>query len=295
MGFERVTLGRTGLSVSRLGVAASYGTDEAMVEEAVDRGVNYLWWGALRTKKMAQGIRAVARKGREDLVVVMHAVSRKPATISKQVEDALSQLGLDYLDAVLLGNVSHEPAPELIAQVSKLKEQGKLRFLALSTHVRPLIVKLERERLIDIYHVRYNAAHRGAETEVFDHLPEQGGPGMVTFTSNRWGSLIDAARMPAGEPAPSAADCCRFVLSHPRVHVACCGPANLEELRQNLECLDAGPMSDEELDRMRRIGHHVYESGAPWKAQLSSISRLVSRRVRGAIFGAGGSAADPPP
>jgi aryl-alcohol dehydrogenase-like predicted oxidoreductase len=286
MGFERVTLGRTGLSVSRLGVAASYGTNEAMVEEAVDRGVNYLWWGALRTKKMAQGIRTVARKGRDDLVVVMHAVSRKPATLSKQVDDALSQLGLDYLDALLLGNMNHVPAPELIAQLTKLKEQGKLRFLALSTHQRPLILELERDRLIDIYHVRYNAAHRGAETEVFDHLPAQNGPGMVTFTSNRWGSLIDAARMPPGDTAPSAADCCRFVLSHPQVHVACCGPANPEELRQNLECLEAGPMTEDELERMRRIGRHVYESGAPWKAQLSSIARLVSRRLRGAVGGA---------
>jgi len=286
MGFERTTLGRTGLSVSRLGVAASYGTDEAMVEEAVDRGVNYLWWGALRTKKMARGIRAVARKGREDLVVVMHAVSRKPATISKLVEDALGQLGLDYLDALLLGNQNRAPAPEFFDQIAKLKEQGKLRFLALSTHQRPLILRLERDRQIDIYHVRYNAAHRGAETEVFDHLPDKGSPGMVTFTSNRWGSLIDPARMPPGEAAPSAADCCRFVLSHPRVHVACCGPANLKELRQNLECLEEGPMSDEELERMRRIGRHVYECGAPWKAQLGSIAGLLSRRLRGALTGA---------
>lgn len=286
MGFERATLGRTGLSVSRLGLAASYGTDEAMVEEAVERGVNYLWWGALRTKKMARGIRAVAREGREDLVIVMHAVSRKPATISKLVEHALGQLGLDYLDALLLGNQNRAPTPEFMEQIAKLKEQGKLRFLALSTHQRPLIPELERDREIDIYHVRYNAAHRGAEAEVFDHLPAEGGPGMVTFTSNRWGSLIDPARMPPGEPPPSAADCYRFVLSHPRVHVACCGPANLEELRQNLECLEQGPMSADELERMRRIGRHVYEGGAPWRAQLGSIAGLVARRLRGALSGA---------
>ncbi len=109
MGFERVTLGRTGLSVTRLGVAASYGTDEAMVEEAVERGVNYLWWGALRTKKMARGIRAVARKGRDDLVVVVHAVERSPARISRVVDDALARLGLDYIDVLLLGN--HKPGP----------------------------------------------------------------------------------------------------------------------------------------------------------------------------------------
>jgi aryl-alcohol dehydrogenase-like predicted oxidoreductase len=281
MGFERVTLGRTGLSVTRLGVAASYGTDEAMVEEAVERGVNYLWWGALRTKKMARGIRAVARKGREDLVVVMHAVSRTPVSVSKGVEDALGRLGLDYLDVLLLGNHTRAPAPRLKEQVMRLKEQGKLRFLALSTHRRPLIPELEKDRQIDIYHLRYNAAHRGAEAEVFDHLPDDGGPGIVTFTSNRWGSLIDPARMPPGEPPPSAADCYRFVLAHPRVHVACCGPASTQELRQNLECLERGPMSDEELERMRRIGRHVYESGAPWRAQLGSIASLLVRRLRG--------------
>jgi diketogulonate reductase-like aldo/keto reductase len=100
MAFERVTLGRTGLSVTRLGIAASYGTDEAMIEAAVERGVNYLWWGALRTKKMARGIRAVARNGREDLVIVLHAVTRKPAAIATLVEDSLSRLGVDYIDVL---------------------------------------------------------------------------------------------------------------------------------------------------------------------------------------------------
>jgi aryl-alcohol dehydrogenase-like predicted oxidoreductase len=254
-----------------------------MLEEAVERGVNYLWWGALRTKKMARGIRAVARKGREDLVIAMHAVARNPAAISKGVENALSQLGLDYLDVLLLGNHTRAPAPRLMEQVNELKQQGKLRFLALSTHHRPLIPELEKDRQVDIYHLRYNAAHRGAEAEVFDHLPAEGGPGIVTFTSNRWGSLIDPARMPQGESPPSAADCYRFVLAHPRVHVACCGPASMAELRQNLECLEQGPMSDEELERMRRIGRHVYASGAPWKAQLGSFVGLVSRRLRGRL------------
>jgi hypothetical protein len=63
-----------------------------MVEAAVERGVNYLWWGALRTKKMARGIKVVARKGREDLVVVVHALSRKPSTMSKLVEKSLNRL-----------------------------------------------------------------------------------------------------------------------------------------------------------------------------------------------------------
>jgi aryl-alcohol dehydrogenase-like predicted oxidoreductase len=280
MAFERVTLGRTGLSVTRLGIAASYGTDEAMIEAAVERGVNYLWWGALRTKKMARGIRAVARNGREDLVIVLHAVTRKPAAIATLVEDSLSRLGVDYIDVLLLAGHSRKPDPRLMEQARSLKEKGRVRFLALSSHRRMLFPELESDREIDIYHLRYNAAHRGAETEVFDRLSEQGAPGIVAFTSNRWGSLIDPARMPPGESPPSPADCYRFVLSHPRVHVACCGPADAEELRQNLECLDQGPMSEEELERMRRIGRYVYENSSPWRAQLSAILGVVSRRLR---------------
>ncbi len=54
----------------------------------------------------------------------------------------------------------------------------------------------------------------------------------------------------------------------------------MQELRQNLECLEQGPMSDEELERMRRIGRHVYESSAPRKAQLKSITGILTRRLR---------------
>ena len=280
MGFEKVTLGRTGLSVTRLGVAASYGTDEAMVEEAVARGVNYFWWGALRTKKMARGIRGVARKRREDLVIVAHALSRSRFTMSKFVQKSVDRLGVDYLDVLLLAGHKHSPDPWLMEHANKLKDRGLIRFLALSSHRRSVFPELEKDKQIDIFHLRYNAAHRGAESEVFDHLPEEGGPGVVTFTSNRWGSLIDPAWTPPGEPPPSVADCHRFVLSHPKVHVACCGPSNMEQLEQNLECLERGPMSGEELERMRRIGRHVYQKGSPWKAQLRAMMGVVSRPFR---------------
>jgi hypothetical protein len=103
---------------------------------------------------------------------------------------------------------------------------------------------------------------------------------VVAFTCNRWGSLIDPAYMPPGESPPSAADCHRFVLSHPKVHVACCGPSNMQQLRQNLECLEQGPMAGEEFERMRRIGHHVHQRGSPWRAQLRAMMGVVSRPFR---------------
>ena len=199
MGFERVTLGRTGLSVNPIGIASSYGTNEAMVEEAVDRGVNYLYWGALRTKKMARGIRSAVRRNRDDLVIVAHTTTRSPTTLSKVVQKSLGQLGVDHIDVLLLGWHNKKPDARLIDRVAKLKEDGLIRFSALSGHERHLFPDLEKDKLIDIFHVRYNAAHRGAEKEILDHLPEQDGPGVVSFTNTRWGSLLKPANMPPGE------------------------------------------------------------------------------------------------
>jgi aryl-alcohol dehydrogenase-like predicted oxidoreductase len=277
MGFERVTLGRTGLSVCRLGIASSYGTNEAMVEEAVDRGVNYLYWGALRTRKMGRGIRNVVRRKRDDLVIVAHTTTRSPSTLSKVVRKSLRQLGVDCLDVLLLGWHNKRPDPRLIDQVAKLKDEGLVRFVALSGHDRHLFPELEKDKQIDVFHIRYNAAHRGTEREILDHLPLEDGPGVVSFTNTRWGSLLKSANMPAGEPPPSAADCYRFVLTHPKVHVAVCGPNRMEQLKEDLEALELGPMSEEELDRMRRIGDHVYKNVNLIKAQLSGIMTIRLR------------------
>jgi len=277
MGFQRVTLGRTGLSVSPIGIASSYGTNEAMVEEAVDRGVNYLYWGALRTKKMGRGIRNVVRRKRDDLVIVAHTTTRRPRTLSKVVQKSLGQLGVDHIDVLLLGWHNKRPDARLIDHVSKLKHDGLIRFSALSGHDRHLFPELEKDKLVDIFHVRYNAAHRGAEREILDHLPEQEGPGVVSFTNTRWGSLLKPANMPPGESPPSAADCYRFVLAHPKVHVAVCGPNSMEQLKEDLGALELGPMSEEELDRMRRIGDHVYKNVNPMKAQLSGIMTIRLR------------------
>ena len=277
MGFQRVALGRTGLSVSPIGIASSYGTNEAMVEEAVDRGVNYLYWGALRTKKMGRGIRNVVRRKRDDLVIVAHTTTRSPSTLSKVVKKSLRQLGIDHIDVLLLGWHNKKPDVRLIDHVAKLKDDGLIRFSALSGHDRHLFPELERDKLIDIFHVRYNAAHRGAEREILDHLPEQDAPGVVSFTNTRWGSLMKASNMPAGEPPPSAADCYRFVLTHPKVHVAVCGPNRMEQWREDLEALELGPMSEEELEHMRRIGDHVHKNVNLIKAQLSGIMTIRLR------------------
>lgn len=284
MAFERVTLGRTGFSVTRLGIASSYGTDEAMVEEAVARGVNYLYWGALRTRRMAEGIKKVARRNRDDLIIVVHTMARTVPSIKRVVHKSMKRLGLDYIDVLLLGMGRYPQGPRLqvIDYADRLKDDGVIRALAISSHHRLLFPKLEENKHFDIFHVRYNAAHRGAEEEVFSCLPSVGGPGIVSFTNTRWGSLLNPVTMPPGESPPTAADCYRFVLSHPHVHVAVCGPNSMRQLKEDLSALELGPMNEEELERMRRIGDYVYKKESPLKAQLKSIQsiKLIRKNSR---------------
>jgi hypothetical protein len=78
--------------------------------------------------------------------------------------------------------------------------------------------------------VRYNAAHRGAEEEVFPHTAMADPPGVVAYTATRWGALLDPALTPAGEPTPRGSDCYRFALTRSEVDVVIAGPKNGAEL-----------------------------------------------------------------
>jgi aryl-alcohol dehydrogenase-like predicted oxidoreductase len=254
-------LGRTGLKVGRLGVAAAYGVPAAALEEAFERGCNYFYWGSLRRAGMAQAIKNLCGRGRrDDLVIVVQSYARIPALMEAFCHRALRSLGLEYADVLLLGWYSRQPPEYLLARAKALKAQGKFRFLGLSGHNRKLFPDLAKEGLFDIFHVRYNAAHRGAETETFPALVELDPavrPGVVSYTATRWGQLLQQKHMPPGEAAPPAADCYRFALSHPAVDVCMTGPKDLGQMREALRALDLGPLEKAELARLRRVGDYL--------------------------------------
>jgi aryl-alcohol dehydrogenase-like predicted oxidoreductase len=244
--------------VSRLGLGASYGVSARACLKAFDAGVNYFFWGSVRTVRMALAIRQIIRGDRDRLVVVLQCYARGPWSIRRSVERGLHTLGIDYADILLLGWHEEAPAPKVLAAAHALQQAGRCRYLGISSHQRLQFPSFLAAGHYDVFHVRYNAAHRGAEREVFDRLPAEGGPGIATFTSTRWGSLLQAKNMPAGMAAPAASDLYRFSISDPRVHVALCGPQNDAEMDEALRALALGPLDEEALARLRRIGDHVH-------------------------------------
>jgi predicted aldo/keto reductase-like oxidoreductase len=245
-----------------LGVASGYGAPAAAVEEAFERGCNYFTWGTVikgYSEPMRQALKNIVAKGQRDrLVLAAFSYAHDNFLTERLLARGLKSAGLDYADVLILGYFSRRPPLRLIDGALRMKEKGLIRFIGLSSHNRKLLGELARNGEFDVMHLRYNAAHRGAETEIFPFLGEERRPGIVSFTATRWGKLLNPKKMPPGEKPPTAADCYRFVLSHPAVDVCVSGAKTVEQMRENLAGLDAGPMSDAELARMRRIGDHVH-------------------------------------
>jgi len=255
---QPTVLGRTNLKVGRLGVASSYGAPCKAFEEAFDRGCNYFYWGSIRKSGMGEAIRNICGRGkRNDLIIVIQSYSRSASLMELSCRRALKRLALDCGDVLLLGWYRKRPHRRILERADTMKRKGMFRFLAISSHNRKLFPKLAKENLFDIFHIRYSAAHRGAESQTFPYLQGEKRPGVVSYTATRWGQLLEEKKMPPGEPAPSASDCYRFVLSHPAVDICMTGPKNLEQMREALRTLDLDPMSEDELARMKKIGDYI--------------------------------------
>lgn len=260
MEFEPRTLGRTGLIVGRLGVAASYGVPAAAVERAVEQGVNYLYWGSIRRPGFGQAIRNLAAS-RDRLVLVVQSYSRIGALIGWSVERGLRALRLEFADILLLG-MWNSPLPERILDAARaLRQRGLVRFLAVSSHNRRFVPELAKSPDVDVVHFRYNAAHPGAEADIFPRLAAVNRTGMVAYTATSWGQLLKESKALHGERVPTAADCYRFVLTRPEIDVCLSGPANAAHMDEALKALRLGPMDEDEVAWMRRVGsavsHHV--------------------------------------
>jgi predicted aldo/keto reductase-like oxidoreductase len=264
MGFdEKIVLGKTGLKVGRLGIASGYWMPAKAIEEAFERGCNYLTWGTVvkgYSPHMRNVLRNIQAKGQRDrLVLSMFSYAHQSFLTEHFLSKGLKSAGIDYADVLILGGFYKPPSRRIIDGAMRLKEKGLIRFLGISSHNRRLFPELQKDGSFDIFHLRYNAVHRGAETEIFPLLQAENRPGIVNFTSTATGKLLNHKKMPSGEEAPSAVECYRFVLSNPAIDVCMSGARTLDEMRQNLKLLEQVPMKEEEIHRMRCIGDHLYK------------------------------------
>jgi len=264
--FLHTTLGRTGLAVHRVGLSATYRPGKDTVRRAIEEGLNYFFCFGLDTQ-MTKVLREEMKGRREKFVVATGAYNLLfgHPNIERSLEKRLRQLGTDHIDVFMYLGVTkdrHFP-PALIDEFHKLKGTGKVRFIGLSTHARKFAGRLAAEGLVDVLMVRYNAAHRGAEQDIFPFLQPHD-PGVTSFTATRWRELIRRPakrKWPKEEPVPTAGQCYRFVLTNPAVHVCLMSPTNIRQFEKNLrEIREGGPLSPAEMEFMKRFGDAVHHT-----------------------------------
>ena len=246
-----------GRRLCRMGLSGSFGLSTGGCREALER-MQYVFWSP-RMKELTVALRDALGRDRERYAVSAGPLlGYFPGAVRRAAEGALKTLGIDYLDVFQLywlGKMSAFTGA-VQEEMLKLREEGKVRALGTSIHDRPRAGKLAEDSILDLLMVRYNAAHPGAEQDIFPRLSMRR-PMIVAYTATAWRKLLRAPRGWKGR-VPAAGDCYRFCLSNPHVDIVLAGPRNVAELRENLAALDNGPLSPEEMGFMREFGRAVH-------------------------------------
>lgn len=233
--------------------------------EALDRGVNYFNWCGYPDGLSAAVRRLGSRRGEMCLAAQFEARSAKAAR--RELDNLLGELGTEYLDVVTYYYVEEEAewdeivAPGGAAEVLEAaRRDGRVRMIGLTSHQRELAARIAATGLIDLLMIRYNAAHRGAERQIFPVTMTRAMP-VVAYTALRWQALLRGTPDdPPGFIPPTAAECYQFVLAHPGATVVLMAPDSEAELAEDLALLEnwrgLDPERYEELqahgDRVRK-------------------------------------------
>ncbi len=260
-----------GKPACRLGLAVRGDTELNVddVHEALAAGVNFLNWpadseGPGRRDAMSEAIASLGGK-REGIVICVQFAARTAAEAKTELRSVLDALGTDYVDLLTFYYVEH--AAEWDAMLAPggalqwceaAKRDQVVRRLGVTTHQRRLAASMARGGRIDALMIRYNAAHRGAEKEVFPVIDAMRMP-VVAYTALRWGALLrPTPDDPPGFIVPRAPAWYRFVLDCPSVAVVLAAPGNAGELREDLQVLDAtGPMPPDQYAQLAAHGARV--------------------------------------
>ena len=130
-------LGKTGLKVSGVGSGVGVAPNAAVIKRAIELGVNYFDTARGYGAGMSEKITGEALKGKRNKVILATKTDgRTKSDIFKDMDESLKALGTDYVDVYHLHSRDTPDAitDEAVEACETLKEQGKARFIGVSTH-----------------------------------------------------------------------------------------------------------------------------------------------------------------
>ena len=287
------TFGKTGLNVSRLavggypfsGVNKAQGWDPyspqgradaiRVVHAALDAGINYVDTAPAYGSGHSERIIGEALKGRRDNVILATKVSW-PASwaeigsqgVIRGVEESLKRLNTDYIDVIQFhgGVYSHKDSQDILNSgpmeaLQTLRQQGKVRWLGLTTEDAYSILELIDTGLFDVAQINYNLIYQNPALHFLDIAKEKnlGVAVMRPMTSGIFQRLLEHLAPHLLKTEDIYALCLKFLLSDSRVHMLNVGARWPEEVERNVRFLEEfTPEFD--IAELPRFTGKIYES-----------------------------------
>jgi len=252
------TLGRTGLKLNVVGIGALLISEAAVFRAAFDMGVNYVDTARCYMGGRNEAIVGEALKGYRDKVLVATKLfPNAPKTMREDIDKSLSALGVDYVDVLHLhrldaaAQVTNEEYRTVMAEA---KQQGKTRFLAVSTHSNEVEVINamvdDPDRLYDAVLVVYNFKSRPQVDEAIARAAKAG-LGVVAMKTQAGG--YETSEL--GDVSPHQA-ALKWVLQNEHVTAAVPSMVNLAQLKENLAVMGM-PLTRTDVAVLERYGEAI--------------------------------------
>ena len=259
----RAILGRTGLTVTRLGIGGAYCETADGYRAALDCGVNYVDTArAYRDGEDEKVIGSVIQDRRDDLILATKTVQRDAAGARAELETSLRLLRTDHIDIYQIHNLN-DPShrDEVLAPggameaVQKAREQGLVRFIGVTGHEWPHIAQAVDTGLFDTVLCWYNCAMKEPEETVFQAAAAHG-TGVVIMNASRNDKLFDDPDAPAPEQFY------RYVLSSDAVGLTIIGLRDVPRFQRVASALaERGTLTDQEQRDLEAFGARMRSAG----------------------------------
>lgn len=228
----RRPLGRTGFEMSDISFGTSKLQDPEVVHRAIGRGINYFdtspdYSDEASERALGQGIKGTPR---DQLFIASkfctadgHLDDDTPVPeVMQAVEGSLRRLQVDHLDLAhihAVNSIDRLMAPNIHEAFDRLKEQGKVRFLGVSSHT-PRLEEVMQHAVdsdrFDVIMVAYNFKHWPKLHGIFEQAHEKG-VGVVAMKTLKGAYHSQLADFTPSERESFAQAAFKWVLSNPDV------------------------------------------------------------------------------
>lgn len=155
---ETITLGRTGLQVSRTSFGAlpiqrvSFADARTILRKAYDKGINF-FDTARGYSDSEEKMGAALADVRQNLIIATKSHASTKDDLLDHVQTSLKNLKTDYIDILQLHNPAQVPNPEdpegLFAGLEEARDRGWVRFFGITNHRLPVAREAIQSGLFD--------------------------------------------------------------------------------------------------------------------------------------------------